>query len=431
MPKSPRNSHSDYSDDCIYTIRHSGMIKKLSQSVGPHTIDTKHKAWTTAKKMVADASKRNKVVPLLFAPAEDTTDIVACADLLSVKAGRTNTVTFKNVRYLPQPIRKTTLTKRDGTKVDKNFIREYLICKTPPLASTGNLREGKSELRRSPAAASEIVRQLVPEKYLKPLLKAVVHSINVANDANPAKWGLRLNQDGAMLKVGFVEVLQVRDGWFHQLVKSDLVPKKLRSDRRIRFSDRPPYKNAPGCITCNLNFPMLALAYPALLQAHEAAIRIAAGSPRHTSTTKDHSPGLILFISHELNEPMPQPSYYEASDQSDAYIPEEVPDDEEFEEGAVVQVLVNRYERDSAAREKCIKHFGTKCSACHMSLADRYGPTVSGLIHVHHLTPLSSIGKKSAVNPMNDLRPVCPNCHAVIHSAKPPLTIEQVKKMVR
>ena len=35
--------------------------------------------------------------------------------------------------------------------------------------------------------------------------------------------------------------------------------------------------------------------------------------------------------------------------------PEEVPPDEEFEEGAVVQVLVNRYERDPAARERCIQ----------------------------------------------------------------------------
>lgn len=29
------------------------------------------------------------------------------------------------------------------------------------------------------------------------------------------------------------------------------------------------------------------------------------------------------------------------------------------------------------------------------------------------------------------LRPVCPNCHAVIHATKPPRTIEQVAKMVR
>jgi hypothetical protein len=34
-----------------------------------------------------------KVVPLLFAPAEDTTNVVACADLLSVKTGRTNSCT--------------------------------------------------------------------------------------------------------------------------------------------------------------------------------------------------------------------------------------------------------------------------------------------------------------------------------------------------
>jgi len=34
---------------------------------------------------------------------------------------------------------------------------------------------------------------------------------------------------------------------------------------------------------------------------------------------------------------------------------------------------------------------------------------------VHHLVPISKIGKKYRVDPIKDLRPVCPNCHAVIH----------------
>jgi hypothetical protein len=37
------------------------------------------------------------------------------------------------------------------------------------------------------------------------------------------------------------------------------------------------------------------------------------------------------------------------------------------------------------------------------------------VIHVHHLRPQSSIGKRYRVNPIADLRPVCPNCHMVLH----------------
>jgi predicted HNH restriction endonuclease len=69
--------------------------------------------------------------------------------------------------------------------------------------------------------------------------------------------------------------------------------------------------------------------------------------------------------------------------------------------------------------------------ACGVSMADRYGTEVAGLIHVHHLTPLATIGVRSSFHPIRDLRPVCPNCHAVIHSTSPPRTIEQVRQMVR
>ena len=35
------------------------------------------------------------------------------------------------------------------------------------------------------------------------------------------------------------------------------------------------------------------------------------------------------------------------------------------------------------------------------------------LIQVHHLVPLSAIGKKYRVDPIRDLRPVCPNSRRV------------------
>jgi 5-methylcytosine-specific restriction enzyme A len=176
---------------------------------------------------------------------------------------------------------------------------------------------------------------------------------------------------------------------------------------------------------------MVARAYASLIPAHEAAIRIASRSRRHTSTAKDHSPGLIAFLSRELRMPPPQPSYLERPIESASHIPEEMPSDAKFEEGAAIQVLVNRYERDPAARARCIEHYGSNCIACGSSLADRYGQEVDGLIHVHHLTPLASIKTRSSVDPISDLRPVCPNCHAVIHSKTPPRTIEEVRKMVR
>jgi hypothetical protein len=233
-----------------------------------------------------------------------------------------------------------------------------------------------------------------------------------------------------MLKVGFVEVLQFGKGWFHELVLGSMIPKELRKGSDLEFR-APPYVNAPGCETCDVSSISKGVeAYRSLRPAHEAAIRVAGKGPIHTSTKGDHSPGLIIFVAQELGLRLPQPAYLESPNEDMPVIPEEIAPDEEFEEGAVTQVLVNRYERDRAARARCIKHYGTNCIICGLSMEERYGPAVTGLIHVHHIEPISSIGKQALVDPVRKLRPVCPNCHAVIHSTKPARTIELVREML-
>ena len=44
-----------------------------------------------------------------------------------------------------------------------------------------------------------------------------------------------------------------------------------------------------------------------------------------------------------------------------------------------------------------------------------YGEIGKDFIHVHHLIPLNEIGKEYIVDYKNDLIPVCPNCHAMLH----------------
>ncbi|ESN15811.1 hypothetical protein L370_01872 [Enterobacter sp. MGH 24] len=108
------------------------------------------------------------------------------------------------------------------------------------------------------------------------------------------------------------------------------------------------------------------------------------------------------------------------------------PDDvsETFYEGAVKRIKVNKYERSKTARDKCIDHYGCQCSVCNMDFEKTYGETGKDYIHVHHITPLSEIGERYKLDPVNDLRPVCPNCHAMIHRRKPSLTIEELKVLM-
>lgn len=101
-----------------------------------------------------------------------------------------------------------------------------------------------------------------------------------------------------------------------------------------------------------------------------------------------------------------------------------------IEEGTVSQVIINQYERRSDARRLCIAHYGSECSICGFNFEKTYGPIGKNKVHVHHLIPLSKIRQKYTIDPITDLRPVCPNCHMIIHSKNDPFTIEEVKLMI-
>lgn len=109
---------------------------------------------------------------------------------------------------------------------------------------------------------------------------------------------------------------------------------------------------------------------------------------------------------------------------------EEVAEPEGLYEGALRRISVNAYERNPAARAKCVAHYGTVCQACGTDFGSSYGPIADGFIHVHHLKPLSEIGCEYEVDPIGDLRPVCPNCHAVIHLGGGCRSIEEVKQLL-
>lgn len=106
--------------------------------------------------------------------------------------------------------------------------------------------------------------------------------------------------------------------------------------------------------------------------------------------------------------------------------------DEEYYEGTKIKILVNKFERDTKARDKCIEHYGAICVACKFDFKEEYGDIGKGFIHVHHKVPLSKIKKTYKVDPINDLIPVCPNCHAMIHKRKPiPFTIDDIKEKLK
>jgi hypothetical protein len=103
--------------------------------------------------------------------------------------------------------------------------------------------------------------------------------------------------------------------------------------------------------------------------------------------------------------------------------------EEPEEEGSCYEVLTTRYERSKINRNICIKHHGWSCKVCLVNLQDVYGDRAKEFIHVHHIEKLADSGSK-IIDPINDLIPVCPNCHCIIHMTKEPAMREEIAKLI-
>lgn len=100
-------------------------------------------------------------------------------------------------------------------------------------------------------------------------------------------------------------------------------------------------------------------------------------------------------------------------------------------EGAVTRVAVNRFERNAHARAACIAHHGAVCAVCGFDFAKVYGDIGDGVITVHHLRELSTIGEEYEVDPVKDLLPVCDNCHRMLHTTRPAMKPDALRRRLR
>jgi len=92
--------------------------------------------------------------------------------------------------------------------------------------------------------------------------------------------------------------------------------------------------------------------------------------------------------------------------------------------------MVNAYERSSQARQECINHYGYKCQICDLDFEKVYGDIGRDFIHVHHIIDISTIAENYKINPIKDLIPVCPNCHAMLHKRKPAYSPDEIKSKI-
>lgn len=116
-------------------------------------------------------------------------------------------------------------------------------------------------------------------------------------------------------------------------------------------------------------------------------------------------------------------------------------DERKFYEGDIKTTIknVNTIKRNSLARKKCLEHYFPenkryKCVLCKFDFEEYYGELGKNYIEVHHIeshTELSKTKGEHEIDPINDLIPICSNCHSVIHRKKSPIPIEELKLIIK
>ncbi len=272
--------------------------------------------------------------------------------------------------------------------------------------------------RNSSDLAEQIISaQCSSAQEQRTVLQQLIESINSATQYAPDSCSVTLFGNGFRLNIGAVEAYKL----FHKEVGLFLIgeiPAEVHQYGVVIPTDFRSVPKDQSFFLCPIaDFRHVA---SSLRSAHQKYIHAAAhttnGKPRKTPFARSHSPGLISYANRLL------------ADGSSVSPDTEEP--ELFFDGAIRRVSSNVYERDRNARDLCIKKQGTTCAICNFNFQNIYGDLAAGFIHVHHVALLSSVRKSHPINPVEDLVPLCPNCHSVVHMVNPPYSVAQVKEML-
>ncbi|HCQ8444584.1 TPA: HNH endonuclease [Klebsiella oxytoca] len=113
---------------------------------------------------------------------------------------------------------------------------------------------------------------------------------------------------------------------------------------------------------------------------------------------------------------------------------------DEYMEGEKRLIWSQYYERNRKARDIALSNADYRCHLCCRTMSEIYGDEIDGketkgLLHAHHIVPISQSDGEQSVNPETDLIAVCPSCHAVLHiggnkEAIPSERFEELRKRI-
>lgn len=109
------------------------------------------------------------------------------------------------------------------------------------------------------------------------------------------------------------------------------------------------------------------------------------------------------------------------------------------EEGFISFVEVKKRKRSRILVEMAKEHYTVNnkiyCHACNFNFEDFYGPDGKKFIEIHHLKPIFAYDGTESLSledALGHVRPVCSNCHRIIHrNNKNMLAVEHIRMLVQ
>lgn len=105
--------------------------------------------------------------------------------------------------------------------------------------------------------------------------------------------------------------------------------------------------------------------------------------------------------------------------------------EELYHEGELKDRVSKRDTRSPNARKACLDQKGYSCMVCNFTFAERFPSLKSArtFIHVHHVKSFKGEKRQRTTDPIKDLVPLCPNCHAMAHMEEPPISVARLKEL--
>lgn len=106
------------------------------------------------------------------------------------------------------------------------------------------------------------------------------------------------------------------------------------------------------------------------------------------------------------------------------------PINEQHDSIASIDETISKMDYKERIKKECIEYYGAICDLCGFDFGYTYGEQYENYIEVYNIHGVEGEIIETT-DPKEDLIPVCCNCYRVIHSQKPPISVEQMRKMIK